>query len=78
MGSFGKSKFHNRSDIIATGAGSTSPWRIRCKRSSCAMARYICRSSFVSYREIFSNTSRAGNAAAASDTGRTVPESNGC
>jgi len=48
-----------------SGAGIASPPRIRCTRSSCAIARYICRSSFVSKRRILSSTAPDGSTAAA-------------
>ena len=48
-----KNEFHGaaiQATATASGAGTASPRRIRCKRSSCAIARNICRSSLVSYR----------------------------
>ncbi len=50
---------------IVSGGGTDSPCRIRCNRSNCVMARYCCRSSFVSYRSIFSSSFMDGSTAAA-------------
>ena len=68
MGSFGKNALFIQTlseTSTASGAGTASPRRMRFNRSNWAMARYICRSSFVSYLRIFSSTSMDGSTAAA-------------